>query len=118
MLLATTVCVPAWGSNRKRRSNRVYEVAIAELLAQDGRCIEQNTAKFLRKRLCLFGDLERDLDLHPRIEEEIGEGRWFVTVLIEPGPHIRQSPGQIVFVEETQFRRSHGFPIQSDLTRG
>jgi len=31
--------------------------------------------------------------------------------------HIRQSPGQIVFVEETHVSRSHAFPFQSDLTR-
>ena len=45
--------------------------------------------------------------MHPRVEEEIGEGRWFVMVLIEPNPHVRQSLGQIVFVEERDFRRSH-----------
>jgi hypothetical protein len=32
----------------------------------------------------------------PRGDEEIGKGRWLVTVLIEPNPHIRQSLGQIV----------------------
>jgi hypothetical protein len=42
------------------------------------------------------------------MEEEIGEGRWFVTMLVEPDPHIRQSLGQIVSIKDKHFRHPHG----------
>ena len=69
-----------------------------ELVGRPG-CIEQRTTKFLRECLSLDVDLECDPDFHPWIEEEISKCGWFVTMLIEPGSHIRQLPGEIVFVD-------------------
>jgi hypothetical protein len=64
-------------------------------------------------------DLECDPDLHPRIEKEIGKGRRFITMLIEPDPHIRKPSRQIIFVEERHLRYPHSFPpSQMGLTRG
>jgi len=73
------------------------------------RCVEERAAESLSERLRLIVDLKGNPDLHPWIEEEIDVGRWFVTVLIEPNLHVGQPLGQIIFVGEGDFRRSHSF---------
>jgi len=64
----------------------------------------RSTPKSLRECLCLITDLERDLDIHSRIEIQIGEGRWLEPVLIEPEPHVFQSRAKII-IGDPHFSR-------------
>jgi len=90
---------------RHRRQGSGEFVRVARLWA-----LLQRTSKSLRECLCLITDLERDLDIHSRIESQIGEGRRLEAVFIEPEPHLFQSGAKIIIGGDLHFGRVHGVP--------
>jgi hypothetical protein len=70
--------------------------------------------EILARTLRFSGNFECDVDLHPRIEEEIGECRS-VTSIVKPLAYIRQSFNQVGIVKDAHLCDLQGpFP---DLTQ-